>query len=71
MEELVSIPKKEYEKLKNQSIAFQEIMKAFDQKNSKLATLIEEFKETDFYENAFLKDLELGLEKSNYFKYND
>lgn len=66
----VTIPKKEYEKLKQHSSAYKKIAtKLFSAvvKNS-VNEVVDDFKKTGLYTKKFLRDFEVGLKKSSYSK---
>lgn len=70
----ITIPQKEYQKLVEKSLRYEYIRQMTEEnlfspppiKNSK--KIIEEFKKTGLYNQAFLKSLESGLKQSSYFK---
>lgn len=71
MEELITISKSEYNKLKKESISYKEIMENLKSKEKTLKEIISEFEETNIYEDDFIKDLEIALSKSNYLNIDD
>jgi len=68
----VTIPKKEYQKLKSQASAYRKMAKSLFSAVVKdpISEVAEDFKVTGLYSKGFLKDLETGLRKSSYLKAN-
>ncbi len=66
----VTIPKKEYDRLKSQALAYRKMAKSLFSAVLKdpIQEVVEDFKTTGLYNKAFLKDLESGLRKSSYLK---
>jgi len=70
----VTIPKREYQKLLNNSFRFEYLRQILEEdifsspptRNRK--TIIGEFKKTKKYNEKFIESLEKGLKRSSYFK---
>lgn len=65
--QIVSVPKLEYARLQQQAAAYRALAaKVFEMTlQDPVGELVADFKTTDLYTNAFLKDLESGLRKSS------
>ena len=67
---VVNIPRKEYQKLKQQARAYQQlagVMFSSAVKNS-IEDVVDDFRNTKLYSEEFLTDLKSGLKRSNYQK---
>ena len=66
----IIVPKTEYLRLKRRALAYQSLMGQIFEKALKdpIDEVVEDFRATNLYEGAFLKDLEDGLRKSSYGK---
>ena len=73
MQKTISVPKKEYEDLKNMAERFQFLQKFFTQDffvpppTKQVPEVMKELRKTGKYNQAFLKSLERGLKDSKYF----
>lgn len=70
MRETMTISRTEYRKLQQQAKAYQKLMKQlFESALSGSAdAVVDDFRNTNLYSEAFLKDLKDGLQKSSYTK---
>jgi len=70
MRENVSLPKIEYLRLKRRATAYQRLMRQVFESSLKdpIDEVVEDFRESNLYEDGFLRDLESGLRKSSYGK---
>ena len=70
MKDTVVISKSEYRKLRLQSKAYQKMAgRLYDALlDGTIKDVVEDFRNTNLYSDAFLKDLEQGLSKSSYAK---
>ena len=68
----VTIPKKEYQKLKSQALAYRKMAKSLFSAVVKdpISEVAADFQATGLYNRNFIKDLESGLRKSSYLKTN-
>ena len=68
----VTISKKEYQKLKNQALAYQKMAKNLFSAVVKdpISEVFGDFQATGLYNRDFIKDPESGLRKSSYLKTN-
>jgi len=66
----VTIPKEEYQKLQQQSQAYQKLAARLFESIIKdpIRDVVQDFKDTGLYSKGFLADLETGLRKSSYAK---
>ncbi|MGR3318599.1 MAG: hypothetical protein ACUZ8O_08980 [Candidatus Anammoxibacter sp.] len=66
----VTIPEKEYQKLKQQSKAYEKLTKRLFESvvRTPVDEVIEDFRKSNIYTEDFLKDIEDGLRKSSYNK---
>ena len=66
----VTIPKEEYQKLQEQSQAYQKLAARLFELIIKdpIRDVVQDFKDTGLYSKGFLADLEAGLRKSSYAK---
>ncbi len=66
----VTIPKKEYSKLKSQALAYRKMAKSLFSAVVKdpISEVVGDFHASGLYSRDFLKDLEAGLRKSSYLK---
>lgn len=66
----ITIPKTEYEQLKQQAEAYRRLAARFFESviKSPIKEVVEDFRKTDLYTEEFLKDLESGLRRSSYGK---
>ncbi len=66
----VTIPKKEYEKLKSQALAYKKMTKNLFSAviQDPISEVVADFKKVGLYTPSFLKDLGDGLRKSSYVK---
>lgn len=66
----VTIPKTEYEQLKQQAEAYRRfVVQLFELViKSPVEEVVEDFRKTGLYTEEFLRDLESGLRKSSYAK---
>jgi len=66
----VTIPKEEYQKLQQQSRAYQKLAARLFESIIKdpIRDVVQDFKDTGLYSKDFLADLEAGLRKSSYAK---
>ncbi len=64
----VTIPKKEYVQLKSQTSAYRKMAKSLFSAVIKdpISQVVDDFQTTGLYNRDFLKDLEVGLNKSSY-----
>lgn len=67
----VSLPETEYRKLKKQSQAYRRFAARFFELIIKdpIKEVVDDFQKTNLYTKEFLEDLESGLRKSSYAKY--
>lgn len=66
----ITLPKIEYNQLKQQAMAYRKFMAHFFNlmlKNS-VKEVVGDFRKINLYTNGFLKDLETGLSDSSYFQ---
>jgi hypothetical protein len=66
----ITIPKKEYIRLKDQAKAYQKMAKSLFSAvlRDPISEVAEDFRATGLYKESFLNDLEDGLRKSSYLK---
>ena len=66
----VILPKIEYEQLKRQAAAYQKFAANFFEFaiQDPIGEVVKDFRNTDIYNESFLRDLESGLRKSSYSK---
>ncbi|MBK5286528.1 MAG: hypothetical protein JJE25_14105 [Bacteroidia bacterium] len=68
MRDTMTISKAEYRKLQRQAKAYQKLMSQMFESalSGSVDAVVEDFRNTDLYSEAFLKDLKEGLQKSSY-----
>jgi len=68
--EYVTLSKKEFKKLTSKANAYDKLAKSFFHNivNEPVEIVVNDFKNTNLYSNAFIKDLEESLRKSSYVK---
>ncbi len=68
--EYVTLSKKEFRKLISKAKAYDKLAKSFFNNivNDPVEKVVNDFKKTNLYTNAFINDLEEGLRKSSYVK---
>lgn len=66
----ITVPKKEYERLKMESQAYRRVAsKVFEGLvNDSIEDVVGDFRKTNVYTEDFLRDLKSGLKKSSYAK---
>ncbi len=67
------IPKTEYEQLKRQAQAYRRFVAEFFESvvRSPIEEVVEDFRKTGLYTEGFLTDLDSGLRKSSYPRYEN
>lgn len=73
--EVVTIPKKEYQRLVERALRYEYLKKLIKEEEDifsppprNIKEIIREFKEIGIYSPEFIKDLERGLKRSSYFQ---
>ena len=64
----VTIPQKEYRKLRRQAAAYRKLAGTLFKSvvRDPVEDVVEDFRKTELYTEAFLRDLKEGLQKSSY-----
>lgn len=70
MRQTMTITKNEYRKLQSQAKAYQKLMRQLFESalSGSVDAVVQDFRNTNLYSEAFLKVLEAGLQKSSYGK---